>query len=567
MNYPFICTRNKLVVMILIILLINTQLSAQHVSFGWANSTGGLGEDESVSIAVDHLNNTCVVGTYWGTVDFDPGAGELNLSTSGSFDVFIQKFNKEGTLLWAKSLGGRESEEVTGICTDANGDICIIGYFEDVADFDPGPKQFDLESSGSKDAFVVKLNSDGDFLWAKALGGDGFDLGINIAASQSNHVYLTGIFKESADLDPGNGTDEYISKGGYDIFIEKLDPEGNLVWARVIGSSRDDYAADISTDGLGNCFLAGIYRDTIDLDPGSGERIEKTKGMFIEKLDSNGQFVWVKTVKNAGNNITPQALDINSNGDIVVAGEFSSVVDFNPGGGNLYIESTGRDDAYILKLDSEGHVIWAKSFGGDQMERLKGLALDDMDNIYVVGHYNLIIDWNADSITAVGAEDIFIAALNSSGDHLWGRSIGGSEHDYAGSIEVNTAGDIMVSGSYSATSDFNPFNEQFNLSSSGRLDAFLVQLSSWPLKVDFPEARNSILIAPNPTNAIVTIKSNDRPIEFIYVKDVQGREVYHREFNTSKKNHQINLVNARNGVYSVQIGIEGELRNYLLMKN
>ena len=571
MNMNFNYTRNKTLIMVLLGLLINNQLNGQHVDFGWANSTGGSLEEAGVSLTVDHLNNTYVLGNYSGTVDFNPGAENLNLSSKGSTDVFIQKFDDEGKLLWARSIGGSGAENASGICADSKGDIYVIGDFEDTVDFDPGPAEYDLISNGNTDVFVLKLNTHGDFQWVKTMGGSRSDFGIHITIDRTDKVYFTGAYEGTADLDPSGNTDSYTSRGAQDIFVEKLDSKGNLIWVREMGSQFTDVAFDITTNDGGDCFITGFYSDDMDFDPGVGEQLETSIGqgdLFIEKLDSNGNFVWVKTV-NSPRTDRGQSLDIDSKGHVVVTGYFSGTVDFDPGEGTLDLKSVGAKDAFALKLDQQGKLIWAKSFGGDLNEIGNRLTIDEHDNIYIVGDYSRSIDWGKDhikKITAVDAQDAFIVVLTPNGEYLWARSVGGPGIDAGLAIDVNGQGDIVVTGSYSATADFNPFDQEFNLTSSGQSDAFLLQLESWPAQLKTTQNRATVSVFPNPTAAFITINSIDHPIDFVTVRDIEGRKLYRYTFNTLKSSHQVDLRKVQAGIYHLEIGMGNEIRSFLVLR-
>ncbi|MDD1434596.1 SBBP repeat-containing protein, partial [Dolichospermum sp. ST_sed6] len=140
-------------------------------SFAWAKSFGGTGTDFGTSIKLDSSGNIYTTGTFQGTADFDPGNGTSNLTSAGSYDVFVSKLNSDGSFAWAKSLGGTLEDIANSITVDSSGNIYTTGYFNGTADFDPGTGTSNLTSAGYDNVFVSKLNSDGSFAWAKSFAG------------------------------------------------------------------------------------------------------------------------------------------------------------------------------------------------------------------------------------------------------------------------------------------------------------------------------------------------------------------------------------------------------------
>ena len=225
----------------------------------------------SSSIVLDASGNVYTTGNFVDTTDFDPGPGRFNLiSADGASDIFVSKLDASGNFVWAKNMGGPVSGGGSGysIALDALGNIYTTGFFEGNTDFDPGAGVFNLTSvSIFADVFVSKLDASGNFIWAKNMGASGEDFGNSIAVDASG-VYITGDFQGIVDFDPGTGTNNLTSAGGRDIFISKLDPSGNFLWAENTGSTSDDEGQSIAVDVSGNVYATGYFRGTADFDPG-----------------------------------------------------------------------------------------------------------------------------------------------------------------------------------------------------------------------------------------------------------------------------------------------------------
>ncbi|MBU1821874.1 MAG: SBBP repeat-containing protein, partial [Bacteroidetes bacterium] len=196
-------------------------------NFVWAKSMGGSIVTHGRSIAVDASGNVYTTGSFHGTADFDPGAATAYLTSAGHGDTFICKLDASGNFVWAKSMGGSVFDSGFSITVDASGNVYTIGLFFGTVDFNPGLATADLTSAGFNDIFVSKLDAFGNFIWAKRMGGSGYDYGESIAVDASGHVYTTGYFEGTADFDPGTATANLTSVSVWDIFVSKLGPACN----------------------------------------------------------------------------------------------------------------------------------------------------------------------------------------------------------------------------------------------------------------------------------------------------------------------------------------------------
>ena len=241
-------------------------------NFVWAKQMGGNSTDEASAIALDGKDNVYTTGYFFYTSDFDPGAGVHNMTTAGSANVFISKLDSAGKFVWAKQLGGTSDSYGLSIKADNAGNVYTTGYFDGTADFNPGAGTYNLTSSGLDDIFISKLDTSGNFVWAKQIGGAGYDRGQSIVLDGLGNVYTTGYFQNTADFDPGAGTDSMTSAGSMDVFISELDTAGNFVCAGRMGggSSTGDIAWGIAADKNGYVYATGQFAGTADFDPGIG---------------------------------------------------------------------------------------------------------------------------------------------------------------------------------------------------------------------------------------------------------------------------------------------------------
>ncbi|MCH8902458.1 MAG: T9SS type A sorting domain-containing protein [Bacteroidetes bacterium] len=233
----------------------------------WANVLDGCAGSR---IDIDNSANVYVTGYFFGTVDFDPGAGTTNLTSVGLYDIFFAKYDSAGNLLWARNMGGPSLDVGASIVVDDSGKIYLTGFFVGTADFDPGAGTANLTAIGFSDIFFAKYDETGKYIWAKKIGGGNIDLGSSIALDGSGHVYVTGQFQGTADFDPGAGVANLSSAGVEEIFFAKYDSGGNYIWANRIGSSGIDASYIITIDVSGNLYITGSFSGTADFNPGTG---------------------------------------------------------------------------------------------------------------------------------------------------------------------------------------------------------------------------------------------------------------------------------------------------------
>lgn len=367
-------------------------------------------------MAIDRTGNIYLAGGITLTVDVDPGPAVVNLSSNDG-GTFILKLDPDGHFLWAKQIAG--NLEMNAICTDRLGNILLTGtYYYAPVDFDPGPGLFELSPAGYSSAFILKLDNDGIFRWAKSIGGANFTRSYGICSDDNAAVYTTGAFPYTADFDPGPGvfnlTAFFNPAVGYatDAYISKLDSSGNFVWANRLGGIYDD---------------AGLL------------------------------------------------LNVNKNGTLYAAGSYAGEVTFFPTAGTVNPGYSGSSDAYICRINNNGAFEWAKRIGGPLEDGVKKLEFDAGDNLYLLGNFTGTADFspdtNAHQLTAVANSDIYVCKLDSNGIYQWARQTGGSDFPFGseapGGMVVDRYASIYCCGRFDGTSDFDPDTSTFNLTCNG----------------------------------------------------------------------------------------------------
>lgn len=519
-------------------------------TFQWAKQIGGAGWDEGTSIKTDNNNNVYITGVFIGTVDFDPGAGVFNLTSIGEKDAFICKLDAAGNFLWAKQYGGSAYvDDKTALAIDVAGNLYITGSFLGIADFDPGPGTFNLTSIGSdRDIFVQKLDADGNFMWVKQMGAPYVPLSPTpahssaIAADAGGNIYITGYFDGTVDFDPHPVATFNMTthRNTSDIFICKLDTDGNFIWARQFSGTQGQggvgYAIDV--DAAGNVYSTGTIGGRVDFDPGQDTFYLNTSAPFqteiyVSKLDAAGNFVWAKAMGSGEGS----AIAVSADNHIYSSGWFPSI-----------------STPVINKHDTAGNLLWARQLGGING---KSIVLDNTGHVYIAGSCGGTNDFDPGpgmfNLTAANS-DSYISKLDTSGHFVWAGLLGGGDQVNINSITTDKDNNLYTTGFFNETADFDPSSSIFNLSSPAvGYDIFIHKLGVNNVSaVQPPSFENSIKVYPNPTEGNLTLEF-EREYNGLHIvlRNVLGQEI---NTNVVRSHNRIEVqINESNGMYFLEI--------------
>jgi len=478
--------RLKYSIYITCILIVGFNLESLNAQgFEWARSYGGVFNEDAVDICVDAAGNIYTTGSFAGMVDFDPGPDTTFVSSLGFFntDIYVQKMDPSGRLIWAKSYGGFSDDRAYSIGLDSAGNIFVTGSFQDSIDIDPGAGINYLYSNGSDDILVQKMDSAGNVIWAKGFGSKGRDLGTSISIDAIGSVYTAGYFADTTDIDPGPGTADVILKGVVDVFIQKLDGSGNFVWARTFGGNGVEVPFLTKFDASGNLYTTGYFQDSVDFDPGSGTNFQSSLGgsdIFIQKLDTSGDFKWVRSFGGVSEDIGT-SISFDDNGNLYITGSFEDSVDFDPGTGNSILASKGESDTFVQKMDSSGSFLWAKSFGGTLRDGGTAINIEATGGILTTGFFQDSVDFDPGtgntSLNSLGRRGLFIQKIDPAGNFLWVRALRGA-FDLNGLSTIDALNNIITIGSFKGLVDFDP-GPAFNplISNRDNRDAFILKMN------------------------------------------------------------------------------------------
>lgn len=569
----------RLVVISIWVFLLNQAL-AQSPVFNYVKQVGGPDSDYSSAIAIDQDQNIYLTGFYRQTVDFDPDTGVFNLSSNGLEDVFIQKLDSAGNLIWAKTVQGAGSGSGAGfdLVIDANNDLIMTGIFDGTIDFDPDTGVYNLTSVSSKDNFILKLDSSGAFLWAKSIGGTSSVYGWSVAVDTSDHIYVTGGFKGTVDFDPGPSVFSMVSvTNSEDIYVMKLTGSGNFVWVKQMRGVMNNYGHSIHVDQNDNIYVGGHFRGSVDFDPSPVIQSITAYGnedAFVQKLDTAGNLIWIKKFGGLSDDQC-NGVTTDLTGNVLFTGFFREQADFDPSVNTFNLTCTGYGnglnyhDAFVCKIDPSGNLIWAKNFGSNNVDLGKSIVTDATNSIYTIGLFRDTMDidpgLNTDSVLSKGSDDIFVQKLSSSGNFLWGLTYGSGGIEDGTDLAVGADGAVYITGSFVDTVDFNHDTLQVDsLISNGLEDYFMLKLNQMnPVtEVEFHTPLvQSVSIFPNPCEDYVHVLSEKKYSKYT-ITDVFGRVVKTGSFISS-----LPVGFLKSGVYLLTLEKSGTSNTMKFIKN
>jgi uncharacterized delta-60 repeat protein len=462
----------------------------------WAKQFGGLASyDMSRGITVLSDNSTVVTGKFGGSATF--GSGEPNqtvLISAGDYDIFIARYNPDGSLVWAKRAGGISYiDEGCGITTLSDNSVVVTGVFEGSATFGEGePNQTVLTSDGEFDIFIARYNPDGTVAWAKRAGGPSGDTGYGITVLSDDSTVVTGEFFGSATFGPDEPNQVVLtSAGSYDIFIARYNSDGTLSWAKRAGgvsNNKLDVAYGITGLLDNSTIVTGQFYGSANFGLGEPNQIVLTSDgiadMFIARYNPDGSLAWAKRAGGLYESDFGDGITTLSDNSTVVTGQFMGSATFGPGEPNeIVLTSVGEFDIFIARYNPDGTLDWAKRAGGEPgNDSGNGITTLSDNSTVVTGNFGGSATFglgepNQTVLTSTGSsEDIFMARYNPDGTLAWAKRAGGTSKYYSFGITTLSDNSTVVTGQFGGSATFGPGEpDQTVLTSDGDYDCFIAR--------------------------------------------------------------------------------------------
>lgn len=505
---------------IIILLFASTFINAQTFTWDWAEKTGGINDDRTYGVTTDCSGDVIVTG-YFSSPNITIGSNTL--LNEGESDIFLAKYDSNGNTIWAKSFGGISHDKSYGVATDTIGNIFIAGrFYSDTIIFATDT----LTNIGGYDMFIAKLDSDGNVLWARREGGSVHDYINNITTDVLGNVYITGYFYNVSELIIGSDT--LVYKGGGDIFLAKFDTDGNPLWANSAGGVSEDKAYSISTDEYCNVFITGKFGLTAMFNDSS----ITTKGntdIFLAKYDSLGVLSWVRNLGSTESDESNSVVVDNSN-NIYITGFYKT----NMVVGSTTLESEGESDIFLIKYNTNGDVLWAKTEGGYLNDIGKSVCVNSENDVLIAGEYeSILMTVGSFTLSNNGMYDIFVMKYDSTGNLKSVIGEGGVSDDENFCINnfTDTIDNVYIGGAYKSSGI--SFDTHY-INNMGGADAFIAKLGTTN-SVFVPANENEIAfkVFPNPSNGIINFDMQNHNHEYVLIEviNMKGEIIYKEHFN------------------------------------
>ncbi len=326
-----------------------------------------------------------------------------------------------------------------------------------------------------------------DYKTSYTMGSTGWDMAHGVAVNSDGDVYITGHFSGTADLDPTNGSDIYISQGNSDVFVTKISSNGHYEWSKTVGGSGWDRGSSITIDDANNVYIAGEFTGNVDLDPSGSTDTHNSgsgSGTFLMKLNDADGFDWA-TALGGYFYIYGNTLIVDSNdGSSYVTGAFNGTVDFNPDGTSDMRTSAGGTDGFQAKIDDTGSVDWVRTFGGSGYDMGHTVAVDSDQNTYFMGHFVGTVDLDPTSgvdlhtSSSTTLTDIFITKIDSNGNYDNTMTFGGTSAEWVYSSAMDGNNNLFVMGLFRGSADLDPTSGVDMHTAKGSYDVYLIKLNS-----------------------------------------------------------------------------------------
>lgn len=472
------------------------------------------------------------------------------------------------SIQWQKALGGSQGDTANSIRQTSDGGYIMTG--------DSSSNDGDvIGNHGSGDAWVVKLDPNGNIQWQKSLGGTNSDISQSIWQTTDGGYILAGSSRSNdGDLTANHGNFDYwivkldsngntqwqkslggsshdsarsvqqTADGGYivagssgsadgditgnhgqqDYWLVKLDSAGNIQWQKSLGGSNIDEANSVRQTSDGGYIIAGSTASTDGDVTGNHGNFD----YWIVKTDASGNIQWQKTMGNIGDDIGYTAQQ-TSDGGYIVAG----TAHFPQGEGGL-------PDYWMIKLDPNGDTQWSKLLGGSAHDN--GMTIQQTsEGDYVAG------GWAASNNGQVtgnhGNLDYWITKLDSNGNLKWGKALGGPSVEYFTAVEVTSDNGYIISGNTMSTSGDVTGNH-------GTMDAWVVKLSPETLGISESTLQHKPNLYPNPAKDFFYLDHLPKETT-ISITDMSGRKLFSQKYHEEKV--RINTSEFTNGIYMVQV--------------
>lgn len=551
---------------LLTILIAGKFLSAQELK--WVHQYGGTGEEITGGIAKDGEGNIYTTGFFTEESIFGTPEGGIHM-TAGSFnDMYVAKASPEGELLWVKGFTA-EVASGTAIAADIDGNVFVAGSFVGEIDLNPGGTPYVITSTGdSHDSFLLKLDTNGDFVWARSIGGLEYGAISSVVIDDYQTINVVGFFYDTFTFESTDGSIERTSRGSNDIFIAKYSQDGEIYWLHQFGGESLDLTISSATNIFSDLYVTGMFMEDAYLDDSLVMTIDESNanGIFLLKFNMMGEAMPMKIAEILESSENPSVgmtcnIAVDDDSNVYVCGDFNPIIEFLPKENGDIVRFEAVDNAnpggFVAKITQDGYLEWANylvSNSAPSASVAYGIAVNSNQEVFLSGYAGGDVNFGSYQIT----NDIFhsyLAKLNSDGEFVYAHQFGTSYFVEASNSLILTDDDehVYLVGTFQDDVDLSPSpTSSYEVTSRGFRDVFLVKMSVGNLGISENEFQPGyVRIYPNPSTGIYNLQSTKSLGASEYkVYDLTGRQVFSGKVNSS---NQINLKLLPKGTYMLKV--------------
>lgn len=352
---------------------------------------------------------------------------------------------------WTKTFKGPSQEdEIDAVASDSEGNVYVSGKFEDSLIIE-GQNQT-ITSNGMADIMLVKYDKNGNWQWTKQFGSTQEDNVFDTDCDNQGNVILSGYFQGVVQF--GNFT--LTSQGGFDMMVLKINPEGNVLWAKNFGGSGHDGGNEVAI-GNDNTILVGAQSN------GTFEGITNTgdQDAYLLSLDENGNTQWIKAIKGTGT-ARAKAIEVDNLGNVYIGGDFTGTNSIENNSTTVTFEEFGNRDAYLASFTSNGTYRWSKSWGNDGVDFCKGIVVTSQNELYAVGQFQKTVNFNDETLTSTNdTKDLFVWKMEHTGNSKWLRHISSSEKLSGTEVAIDANDNLIFGLGITGATNFHIGNSNF----------------------------------------------------------------------------------------------------------
>ena len=337
-------------------------------SLRWSTFFGGSSGDAGQAICVDSEDNVVIVGSTSST-DF-PVINGHDASHNGKDDIFVTKFQSNGSLIWSTFLGSSGTNDAWGVTVDENDSVFVIGRESD--------------SPNAWDALVAKFNANGSLEWNQTIGGSDNEGGADITIDSQGHLIIVG-YTSSTDF-PSNYT--YLNQN-QDVFVVKLTNSGSFAWGRVFAGSANEHIESVTTDPHDNIVISGLtWSNDFPLENATTAQVQGAGDIYVVKLSPEGDVFWGSRF-GGGYDDESRGLTSDNQGNIFITG-YTVSPDYPITTGSN--QTKVGDKAFLTIVTKDGVIAWSEAFEEDTGLNVTGdgsmgfgIVLNNRDDIIIGG--------------------------------------------------------------------------------------------------------------------------------------------------------------------------------------